>query len=158
MSKKCLIAAVVSLTCFLCAQQVLTLCLIRIDCGDRHIVARVNLQVRNDVAGLVTVQDILMRKTQTRSVGGGKLFQQQNAGVISQQVVQKSAFPMFPLPPLAQKCQSCLCGNLLGIPAQMVFAYILEVVLSNFLPANAVQSHVGGSVLPGGSETGLSYI
>lgn len=40
----------------------------------------------------------------------------------------------------------------------MVFAYILEVVLSLFAPANAVQSHVGGSVLPGGSETGLSYI
>lgn len=66
---------------------------------------------------------------------------------------------MFPLPPLAiQMCQGCLCGNHQGIPAQMVFAYILEVVLSLFAPANAVQSHVGGSVLPGGSETGLSYI
>lgn len=40
----------------------------------------------------------------------------------------------------------------------MVFAYILEAVLSLFAPANAVQSHVGGSVVPGGSETGLSYI
>lgn len=40
----------------------------------------------------------------------------------------------------------------------MVFTYILEVVLSLFAPANAVQSHIGGSVLPGGSEAFLSNL
>lgn len=57
------------LTCSLGAQEVLALRLVRIDGGDGHVVGRVDLQVLQDVAGLVVVQDVLMWKTQTQSVG-----------------------------------------------------------------------------------------
>lgn len=52
----------VCLTCSLSAEQILALRLIRVDCGDRHVVRRVRLQVLQEVGCLVVVQNGLMRK------------------------------------------------------------------------------------------------
>lgn len=84
------------------------------------------------------------------------------------ELVQKSVFSMFSLPPLElftraePKCslrdssrntfmnyKKCKCHR------QLVFTYVLEVVLSLLCPANAVQRNVRCSMLPGGSEAGL---
>lgn len=53
---------VVCLTCFLGAEQILALRFVGIDCGDRHVVRRVWLQVLQGVGCLVIVQNGLMRK------------------------------------------------------------------------------------------------
>lgn len=50
------------LTCSLSAEQILALRFIGIDCGDRHVVRRVRLQVLQEVGCLVIVQNGLMRK------------------------------------------------------------------------------------------------
>lgn len=70
LSSEHLTAGVVPLTCFLCAQQILALRLIRIDGGDRHIIGCVNLQILQDVGGLIIVQNFLMWKTKHSSWEG----------------------------------------------------------------------------------------